>query len=43
LITANVLAAAYTLTVLQNLLDGAINTTASSVFFNGRRFALSAS
>lgn len=43
LIAANALAAAYTLAVLQNLLDGAMHTTVSSCFFNGRTFATSAS
>jgi hypothetical protein len=38
LITANALAAANTLAVIQNLLDGALAPTHSSVFFNGRNF-----
>ena len=43
LIAANALAAAYSLAVIQNLLDDAIAPTASSCFFNGRLFATSAS
>ncbi len=43
LIAANALAAAYTLTVIQNLLDDAMPAAASSCFFNGRSFAASAS
>ena len=39
LITANALAAAMTLTVIQNLLDGALVPDYSSVFFNGRTMA----
>jgi hypothetical protein len=38
LLTANALAAANTLAVIQNLLDGALAPTHSSVFFNGRSF-----
>lgn len=43
LIAANALAAAYTLAVIQNLLDGALAPNASSCFFNGRTFATTAS
>jgi len=38
LLSANALAAAHTLAVIQNLLDGALPHTHSSVFFNGRNF-----
>ncbi|MCE2836878.1 MAG: hypothetical protein LW834_07935 [Cyanobium sp. 49614_E6] len=38
LLTANALAAAQTLAVIQNLLDDALPATSSSVFFNGRSF-----
>jgi hypothetical protein len=43
LIAANALAAAYTLAVIQNLLDDTMPPTASSCFFNGRSFTCSAS
>ena len=38
LIAANALAAACTLSVLQNLLDGVLPSSSSSLFFNGRSF-----
>tara|TARA_R110002050_G_scaffold79050_1_gene168928 strand:+ start:49 stop:753 length:705 start_codon:yes stop_codon:yes gene_type:complete len=42
LIAANALAAAYTLTVVQNFLDDKMPTEASHLFFNGRNFQLTA-
>ena len=42
LIAANALAAAYTLTVVQNFLDGRMPNEASHLFFNGRTLSLSA-
>lgn len=42
LISANALAAAYTLTVVQNFLDGRMPNEASHLFFNGRTLSLSA-
>lgn len=42
LITSNALAAAYTLAVVQGLLDDRMPAQASSCFFNGRTFTLSA-
>ena len=42
LITSNALAAAYTLAVVQNILDDRMPDQASSCFFNGRSFSLSA-
>lgn len=38
LLSANALAASLTLAVIQNLLDGSLEPTTSSVFFNGRSF-----
>jgi hypothetical protein len=38
LLSANALAASLTLAVIQNLLDGSLDPTHSSVFFNGRSF-----
>lgn len=43
LITANAMAAALTLAVIQNFLDGLLPAQSSACFFNGRTFALSAS
>lgn len=43
LISANALSAAMALLVIQNLLDGAIATTANSAFANGRSFKLTLS
>ena len=40
LIAANALAAAYTLTVVQNFLDDRMSYTASHLFFNGRNLSL---
>ena len=42
LIAANALAAAYTLTVVQNFLDDKMPYEASHLFFNGRNFQLTA-
>jgi hypothetical protein len=42
LISANAMAAALTLTVVQNLLDDALPAEASTLFFNGRTYQLSA-
>jgi hypothetical protein len=42
LIAANALAAAYTLTVIQNFLDGRMPFEASHLFFNGRTLSLTA-
>lgn len=42
LISANALAAAYTLTVVQNFLDDTMPYEASHMFFNGRTFSTSA-
>jgi hypothetical protein len=42
LIAANALAAAYTLTVVQNFLDDRMPTQASHLFFNGRSMTLTA-
>ena len=42
LISANALAAAYTLTVIQNFLDDTMPLEASHLFFNGRTFATNA-
>ena len=42
LIPANALAAAYTLTVIQNFLDEAMPLEASHMFFNGRTFSTTA-
>lgn len=43
LIAANALAAAYTLTVVQNLLDGVMTPDSNAVFFNGRSFSTTCS
>lgn len=43
LITANAMAATLTLAVVQNILDDQLPSAASSLFFNGRTFQLSAS
>ena len=40
LIAANALAAAYTLTIIQNFLDGRMPFQASHMFFNGRSLQL---
>lgn len=42
LISANALAAAYTLAIVQNLLDDCLPFEASHMFFNGRSFTLTA-